>query len=737
MSGTVNRRNFLKMMGLGGVSATALTGCDLPSTVTLEEGKETVTSYLVPEEFVIPGVGVWYASTCAQCSAGCGVKGRVREGRVLKLEGNPEAALNHGKTCMMGQAGVQGHYNPDRISQPMMREGGQLMAVSWDKAMAAIKDKLGSAAGGKVAWMTGTVSGHQAALVNNHLEALGSTRRYQYETINTAVWQAVNKDMLGDAMPRLRIDKARVILSFGADFLGTWISPVHFAGEYAKFRTSNGRGTLIVAEPKMSITGGNADLWLPLRPGTEAALALGIANVLINSHNKDASALTAEQKDLINQFDTDSVTKASGVDADRIKRIAKMLSERSPSLVLAGAGVEGQADGYNAVAATMLLNIVLGNVGTTIEPSVEMPFAQLQAAQGSTKDLVAFASDAKAKQLDVAFFYGANPAYGAPDALGVKEALAAIPFKVAISQFKDETSMQADVVLPAASYLEDWGTHIPAYQGGQNAIAMQQPLMEKIHAETKGFGDIMLGLLQLANKDEYGKFADYYAYLRNVYAAMPASYKTVAGNDEQSWNAALQHGLIKVDAPTKSFDVKPVSVSAPETVKDDSQYPLHLVASARLGLWDGRHANLPWLQEAPDQISKVVWDSWAELHPSTAAKMGIEQGDVIKVSSANGSVTVKAMLLKGVHPDVVAIPMGQGHQGYGRYADGRGVNPLKILSPLQEKKTGELAMAATRVSISKTGKYEQVVHMGASDTQMGRRLVVTIPADQLRRTEEV
>ena len=247
------------MMGLGGVSAT-LGGCDLPTTVTLEEGKEEVTSYLVPEEFVIPGVGVWYASTCAQCPAGCGINGRVREGRVLKLEGNPETALNHGKLCMMGQSGVQGQYNPDRVTTPMMREGGTLMPVSWDKAMAAIKDKLG-AAGDRVAWMTGTISGHQAALVKNHLDAVGSARHYKYETINSAVWQAVNKDMLGHAMPRLRMDKAKVILSFGADFLGTWISPVHFAGEYAKFRTHNGRGTLIVAEPKMSITGGSADLW--------------------------------------------------------------------------------------------------------------------------------------------------------------------------------------------------------------------------------------------------------------------------------------------------------------------------------------------------------------------------------------------------------------------------------------------------------------------------------------------
>jgi len=133
MSGKLNRRSFMKMMGWGGVG-TALAGCDMPSTVTLEEGVEDVVSYLSPEEYVIPGVGVWYASTCTQCAAGCGIHGRVREGRVLKLEGNPESPVNKGKLCLMGQAGVQGHYNPDRITTPLLRSDGSLSPVSWEKA---------------------------------------------------------------------------------------------------------------------------------------------------------------------------------------------------------------------------------------------------------------------------------------------------------------------------------------------------------------------------------------------------------------------------------------------------------------------------------------------------------------------------------------------------------------------------------------------------------------------------
>jgi molybdopterin-containing oxidoreductase family iron-sulfur binding subunit len=154
-------------------------------------------------------------------------------------------------------------------------------------------------------------------------------------------------------------------------------------------------------------------------------------------------------------------------------------------------------------------------------------------------------------------------------------------------------------------------------------------------------------------------------------------------------------------------------------------------------MWDGRHANIPWLQEAPDQISKVVWDSWAELHPSTAKKLGIKQGSIINVESEQGAVKVQAVVTKAIHPDAIAIPMGQGHEEFGRYAKGRGVNPVKLLNPVKEEKTGELAMYATRVNASPSGQDQVLVKMGASDSQAGRKLVVTVSVDEYQRPEGV
>ena len=259
--------------------------------------------------------------------------------------------------------------------------------------------------------------------------------------------------------------------------------------------------------------------------------------------------------------------------------------------------------------------------------------------------------------------------------------------------------------------------------------------MEKLYETTRGFGDVLLELLKSKNKDQYGQYADYYAYLRHAFSAMPASYKENPASEEHSWNAVLQAGVINVQTTDEPLSVSVGEIDAPKSVVNDPAYPLSLVPSVRLGLWDGRHANLPWLQEAPDQIAKVVWDSWAEIHPSTAEKLGIEQGSIIKVSSKHGEVTLKAVLLKGVHPDVVAIPMGQGHTEYGRYAKGLGVNPLKLLDPEQEQKTGELAMYATKVKVTNTGKKDTVVKIGSTDTQMGRKLVGTVPVEQVRRTE--
>lgn len=733
MSGNeINRRDFLKIMGWGSAGV-ALAGCDVPSTMTLEEGKEEITAYLVPEEYVIPGIAVFYASTCQQCPAGCATHNRVREGRVLKVEGNPDSPINYGKVCQMGQAGLQQHYNPDRLTKPLIRKGGSLVEASWDEAMEVIKQHVGPGATGgeRFAWVTGTMSGHQAVLLQAHLDAVGSHHHFVHEVVNDAVARAANRELLGEAQPRYAFEQARVILSFGSDFLGASMSPVHFATQYAKFREGD-RGILVQVEPKMTLTGANADLWLAARPGTEGVLALGIANALLVKHGRDASAIPAEVRDVVARYEVDTVQRITGVPAERIYKVANWLNSRSPSLVLAGGSAVGHEHGYEAAAAAMLLNVILGNVGKTIVSSGEFPFAQMEARPGNTKDLLAFSELLEKGGLDAVFFYHTNPVYTAPSFLGLRDALGKVPFKVVFTQFSDETAAIADLVLPIYSPYEDWGTHVPAYRGDQ--IGVQQPVMEPLYPTTRSFGDLLLAMLKLRQPDNYGQFNDYYAYLQKAISALPTDVKQGAASDEVFWQKALQKGMIPVQRKPRELSAKAMPVNLPEYAQNN-QYPYHLVPSPRLGMWDGRHANIPWLQEAPDQISKVVWGSWAELHPSTAQKLGLENGDVIRITSDQGSVEAKVYIYKGMHPDAVAVPLGQGHEEYGRYAKGRGVNPLKILSPAREAKTGELALYGTRVQIAKAGRHEQLVKMGGSEAQVGRKLVATVTADVFRRTE--
>ncbi len=720
MSGNnVNRRDFLKIMGLGGASAATLTGCDMPTTITLEEGKEKVVSYVSPEEFVIPGIGVWYASTCLQCSAGCGLHGRVREGRVLKVEGNPDSAVNGGGLCTMGQAGLQGHYNPDRITKPMARKGGSLTEISWDDAWALLDEK---SKGAKAAWLTGSITGHQAALFSAYQKSSGA-KAYHYEVINNTVAEAVNEAVLGEAVPRYRLDKAKSILSLGADFLGTWVSPVHFSKEYAKFRSGD-RGVLIQAEPKMTLTGGNADLWLALRPGTEGVLALGIANVLLSDHGADGSRISAAARSSVAGYTPAKVAEITGVSAELIAKAAGHLNAHSPSLVLTGASAQGHNAGYQVAAAAMLLNLLLGAVGETIESAGEYPYPELQPQSTGTASLTAFTQSVEQGGVEVAFVYGANPLFTAPTSTGFAAAFAKVPFKVVLSMFPDETTSAADLVLPLASAFEDWGSSVAPYQGADQIISVQQPLMQPLYSETKGFGDILLALLKRAGQSEYAQYDDYYAYLRSGFDSISAD-----------WATSLQRGLIKVSSKAGSaLNKNSIDVSQAE-YRVNSDYPLHLVPSARQGLWDGRHANLPWLQEAPDQISKVFWDSWAEIHPKTAARLGVSEGDVIRIESPEGVIETQVYIYRGVHPDVVAVPMGQGHDAHGRYAKGVGVNPLSILSPTADERTGELAMFATRVKVSATGAGSELPRLGGNDRQLGRRLVGTVSADIFRKTE--
>lgn len=737
----VNRRDFLNLVGLGG-TASVLGGC---GNTSIESGVELVQSYVQPESFVVPGVGVYYASTCTQCGSACGIMGKVREGRILKLEGNPQSAISGGKICGLGQAGIQGHYSPDRLKTPMLKENGVFKITTWEKAMSLLSTTASFADhGARRVVLTGPTSGHLQILLKAMPQSGAATDYVVYDALSTAVEASVNLKMFGVDQTVGLIDKAGLVLSFGNDFLGAGDSPVAAARQYARFRKGARRGILVQVEPKMTLTGANADRWVVIAPGTEGVLALGLVRDLLQ-RKEFANNLSPSLSAAVEPYNQAEVSHITGVRGDLIPRIAAMLWEHSPSLVLAGRYPQGHAHGSHNMAAIALLNVVLQNQGKTLWRAAELPFPQMAPALGNFKGLAELNTQMGAGEVRSLLIYGTNPVYSTPDFMRFADNLQKVPFKAAWVTELDETAMHCDLVLPLMSPLEDFGTHVAASQSDGMEISIQQPLMEKLHPETRSFGDSLLELLKQAKPESYKSFPDYYAYLKSgVVNAKPAFDPQV--EDEEFWENALSAGVLRRPAtllplPAIEFNVDLIrqpSLGAAEGVASgEAAYPFSLIPAVRPSMRDGRPANLSWLQESPDPLTTVVWDSWAELHPSTAKQLQINEGDVLVIKSAQGSIRAKAYLIPGIHPGSVAVPIGQGHESYGRYATNVGVNPLKILDPIFDQETGELALYATRVAISKTDQNERFTKdEGATNLQQGRKLVATLAADQVDLAKE-
>jgi anaerobic selenocysteine-containing dehydrogenase len=212
--------------------------------------------------------------------------------------------------------------------------------------------------------------------------------------------------------------------------------------------------------------------------------------------------------------------------------------------------------------------------------------------------------------------------------------------------------------------------------------------------------------------------------------------------DEKFWNDTLGNGILPLKGTAGNVSAKPsvADLMMPAPVPADASYPLRLIPSISHTMRDGRHANEPWLQESPDPMTTIVWDSWVEIHPATAAKLGIVEGDIVEVTSKSGSIKSQAYLFPGIHPDAVSVPLGYGHTAMGRYAKGVGANVFAMLDPVFDKETGELAIHETSVKVSKTDERVIIVKEEgpAGGSQGGRKkIAVKVSADKVDLSKEV
>ena len=667
----ITRRRFLQV--LGATSAVGAAACASPA-------KQEILPYVKADPEQIPGVSVWYSSTCTECSAGCGLRVRTREGRAVKVEGNPNSPVNRGSLCALGQSTLQSVYDSDRIRQPLKKkgmtaEGPVFEATTWDEVYGKINEALTNATNKKLL-ITGETQAAHTDLLTPWLSQLG---------FNQVVWDPMQPVAVAKAselvygtygVPTFAIDKAEVVVNFGADFLETFVNPVGYARQWADSRRSEKPLRFVHIEPRLSLTGANADLWLKSNPGSEVRAALFIIGQLIQrGRTQGLSGDTLSSlKEITKGITPEAVEEETGISKEKLLLVSQYLADADTSLVLAGGTASSTANPLPLQVAANILNVMLGNVGKTVN------IAQMATPRSSASDLAAAINDMQQGKVDVLFTYGSNPAFTFPAAHGYDFAVNQVSIKdgakkaglvVAFSSFLDETAQLADYILPVHTGLEDWGYTRPT----KDAISLIQPSMRPIF-DTQSVGDVLLTIASNANKTIVP--AEVTSFDKFVKANFLTATSAQAGSDtEKFWIESLEkggyfptstgNGSSKVSINPSIFQLS-YGISRPHLHDDE----LILYPYPSVKTFDGRAANKPWMQELADPITQAVWGAWAEIHPDTAKKFGLKQGDAVILRTDDGEAHVPAYVTEHVHPGIVAIPLGQGHTAYGRYAKAAG-----------------------------------------------------------------
>jgi anaerobic selenocysteine-containing dehydrogenase/Fe-S-cluster-containing dehydrogenase component len=689
----VKRRDFLKILGVT-TAATAATGCS-------SEHVRKLIPYVANPDNTVPGVSNYYASTCRECATSCGILVESRDGRAIKIEGNPNTELNRGALCAKGQSALQGLYNPDRFRQPMARKNGQLAPITWDEAMQTLATKLGEVRSKGQASGAVFINQHEIgsfpAVLDAWLADYGMPAHISYDADAPASAIAANKAAYGVAWPALDFDAASLIVSFGADFLDGWGPSVPLQLAWADARGKvEGAPRAIYIGARRSLTGLNADSWIACKPGSELAI--------IQFLRGTKSAADA--------------ASASDVSAATLESLKKEITEAKRSLLLAGGN---GADSTQVATEVAEYNKTLGNVGITIKPAAPLGIYQ---RLDTSAALYNVADRMNAGAVPVLFVRGANPVHTLPKAAKFAEGMAKVGFKVSFTNVPDETTELADLILPDHHSLESWGDAEPT----AGTLHLQQPAMEPVF-QSRATADV---LIEVAKKD-------------------PTLATKYAMKDYRSWlvgrfpggQSAQMVALAKGVAEASSLRAAERSASADLTRKPAAAFAgagdFHLVINPSPTLGTGSGANKPWLMELPDPVSKVAWQSWVEMHPMACKKLGLVRGDLVTIETAAGKVTLPVYNYLGIRPDTIAVSLGYGHKsqggkkydpdsdrkvpfysGYGRYAEGVGINAVDLVGGDTDALSGAIAYTSMKAKVTKTGENTDLITTEGSARQHSR-----------------
>ncbi len=641
---SLHRRDFLKILGAS--FAALASGCDLRAPT------DKILPYSEQPEGTVPGLTRWYASTCGGCSAACGALVKSRDGRPIKMEGNPDHPLSRGGLCARGQATILDLYDSERLKQPL--SGGA--PAAWSALDGAVEAALAGARrpGRKVRVLSQTIPSPSFDAAAAAFCARHGAERVVYDSVSESAIVEAHRLTHGRAvLPHYRFEAARAIVSFDADFLGTWISPVEFTKSWAGKRRPDdgfeGMSWHAQFEPRLSVTGSNADLRIPVRPSQELSTALTLGRML------------AERLGWRGEIPKAGWTSVS-------HEVLRQTAENLAGAHGAALAVSGSSDVAVQLAINWI-NEMLGSYGRTVD--LARPSFQRRGEPGALARLI---DEMEAGEVGVLLVVEANPAYDHAAAARFAAAMKKVGLVACLSQRRDETGALAGVVAATPHALESWGDAEPV--AGVHSLI--QPLIEPLFDARPALESLLVWA---------GKPAKAHDFVRELWREKIYPRHQGGRSFDEFWDEALSRGAVTLEparSSTGAFRAEPLERLKPARAAAPKD-GFELAAFAGSALYDGRQANNPWLQELPDPVTKVSWGNVALFSPEDAGKLGVEDGRMVRLASSGRSIDLPVCVQPGQASGVVAAALGYGRTAAGPIAANE---PMRKMLPIDQDPLG-------------------------------------------------
>lgn len=669
------RRDFLKFMGFG-VAAASLAACEAPVRKTIP--------YLVKPDEVVPGIPNYYASTFFDGHDYASIVVKTREGRPIKIEGNELSSVNKGSASARVQASVLDLYDSARLKGPMAK-GAE---AKWDTVISDIKNKLTETAANqrKIRIVSSTiVSPTTKKVIAEFIAKYPTAKHITYDAASQYGLIKAHQLAFGKAaLPTYNFDKADVIVSFGADFLNNWISPVEHARQYAVTRKLNdGKKTMsrhIQFEAQMTLSGSNADDRFKLKAGQTGAALISLYNALANK----AGIAT------INSSAKTEVDNALSSAAN------ELWNAKGKALVICG------TNNVNDQVIVAAINNILGSYGSTMSIA-----RHSNVRQGNDEEVVELLREMNNGEVGAVLFYNSNPLYSYPDNSAFASALGKVGLKVSFADRVDETAAKCDYICPDSNYLESWNDAEPV----RNSYSLTQPVIQKLF-DTRQTQELLLSWID-------SPVTDYHEYLMQNWRQGVLN-NTTGGASIIDWEKSLRDGVTEFSISEAEPAFIGNVATAAEAIAGRKSSGIELVIYEKAGLGNGTHANNPWLQELPDPVSKICWDNYFAMSPSMAKAKGLEQGNVIEVKVGNITIKGPVALQPGQANDTITAAYGYGRTHVGKAGNKVGFNAY----PFVNFSEGSFNYSAAGASINKTGDANYTLASTQTHhTMMGRAIV--------------